>query len=312
VTPPRLPTGSQEQRRPGPVPGASQLSFPTAPAQTLACSSRCPSSERVQRRPQPSTYQQTAAAAAAREIIGSVHANHECLSCLTNATPDLPPRDRVHVGLRWRAAHAFGTSLPGWLVVIPRRHVLALDELTPEESAELGPLLSDLTAALREVVQCEKTYVALFSEAAGFTHLHFHLIPRPLGLDAAHQGPGVFGLLGGDPTRHVPDTTRDQIAVDLARALPARRLADRSVPHACRMRTTKPGQNKQLGSARGTTASAGQNHRPVTLYPEHRSACSARPSPPPDHMQIIGDRRPRGLVAAVTLGRHPSSRRERA
>jgi diadenosine tetraphosphate (Ap4A) HIT family hydrolase len=159
-----------------------------------------------------------------------VPANDECLSCLTNANPDLPPRDRVHVGLRWRAAHAFGTSLPGWLVVIPRRHVLALDELTPEESADLGPLLSDLTAALREVVGWEKTYVALFSEAEGFAHLHFHLIPRPPGLDAAHQGPGVFGLLGGDPTRHVPDTTRDQIAADLARALPPSRLVGRSVP----------------------------------------------------------------------------------
>ena len=149
--------------------------------------------------------------------------NRECLSCLTNANPDLPPRERVHVGLRWRAAHAFGTSLPGWLVVIPYRHVLALDELTPEESADLGPLLSDLTAALREVIGCGKTYVALFAEAEGFAHLHFHLIPRPPGPDTAHQGPGVFGLLGGDPARHVSDTTRDQIAADLARALQAGR-----------------------------------------------------------------------------------------
>jgi diadenosine tetraphosphate (Ap4A) HIT family hydrolase len=107
--------------------------------------------------------------------------------------------------------------------VIPRRHVLALDELTPEESADLGPLLSDLTAALREVVHCQKTYVALFSEAEGFTHLHFHLIPRSPSLDDAYLGPAVFRLLGGDPARHVPDTTRDQIAADLTRALPARR-----------------------------------------------------------------------------------------
>ena len=155
-------------------------------------------------------------------IIGPVPANHECLSCVTNANPDLPPRDRVHVGLRWRAAHAFGTALPGWLVVIPRRHVLALDELTPEESADLGPLLSDLTVALREVVQCEKTYVALFAEAEGFAHLHFHVIPRSADLDTAYRGPRVFGLLGGDPARHVPDTTRDQIAADLALAMPRR------------------------------------------------------------------------------------------
>jgi diadenosine tetraphosphate (Ap4A) HIT family hydrolase len=149
-----------------------------------------------------------------------VPANDECLSCAENANPDLPARERVHLGLRWRAAHAFGTSLPGWLVVIPRRHVLALDELTAEESADLGPLLSDLTAALREVVHCEKTYVALFAEAEGFAHLHFHVIPRSADLDATHRGPRVFGLLGGDPARHVPETTRDQIATALARAMP--------------------------------------------------------------------------------------------
>jgi diadenosine tetraphosphate (Ap4A) HIT family hydrolase len=210
------------------------------------------------------------------EIIGCVPANHECFSCLTNANPDLPPRDRVHVGLRWRAAHAFGTSLPGWLVVIPRRHVLALDELAPEESADLGPLLSDLTAALREVVQCEKTYVALFSEAEGFAHLHFHLIPRPHGLDAAHQGPGVFGLLGGDPTRHVPDTTRDQIAADLARALPARRLAGRSVP----ARLLHANYQARARSAARVRARNNRQRKskspPVTLPPEHRSARSVR------------------------------------
>src|ERR1700678_2311598 len=100
----------------------------------------------------------------------AVPADRECLSCSANSRSDLPPRDRVYAGLRWRVAHAFGTSMPGWLVVIPRRHVLALDEPTLEESAELGPLLKELTAALREVVQCEKTYVALFSEAEGFEH----------------------------------------------------------------------------------------------------------------------------------------------
>ena len=115
--------------------------------------------------------------------------------------------------------------MPGWLVVIPRRHVLALDELTLEESAELGPLLSDLAAALRLVVQCEKTYVAQFSEAEGFAHLHFHVIPRRPGLDPAFLGPRVFGLLGGDPALHVPEDARDQIAASLARALPVRSLA---------------------------------------------------------------------------------------
>ena len=144
-----------------------------------------------------------------------------CLTCAADARPDLPPRERVYVGPRWRVAHAFGTALPGWLVVLPRRHVLALDELTPAEAAELGPLLRAVTAALRETTGCEKTYVALFAEAEGFGHVHFHVVPRHADLDRELLGPRVFGLLGGDAARHVPDNDMDQIALRVMAAMPA-------------------------------------------------------------------------------------------
>jgi diadenosine tetraphosphate (Ap4A) HIT family hydrolase len=142
-----------------------------------------------------------------------------CLSCVQNARADLPPRERLHIGLRWRVAHAFGTSLPGWLVVLPRRHVTALDQLTAEEAAELGPLLRGLTAALREVLGCTRTYVALFAEAEGFAHVHFHVMPRQPDLDPALRGPRVFGLLGGDPASHVPAGVMDEVAISVGQAL---------------------------------------------------------------------------------------------
>jgi diadenosine tetraphosphate (Ap4A) HIT family hydrolase len=143
----------------------------------------------------------------------------DCLSCRNNARRDLPPRERVHEGLRWRVAHAFGTSLPGWLVVLPRRHVTALDQLTAEEAADLGPLLRAVTAALRDVTGCSKTYVALFAEAEGHQHVHFHVIPRQPDLDPGLRGPRVFGLLGADPASEVPEPIRDQLAAELARAV---------------------------------------------------------------------------------------------
>ena len=96
-----------------------------------------------------------------------------------------------------------GTALPGWLVVLPRRHVRRLDELTEAEASELGPLLRVVTAALREATGCQKTYVALFAEAEGFGHVHFHVSPRQAGLDPALRGPRVFALMGGDASRHV-------------------------------------------------------------------------------------------------------------
>jgi diadenosine tetraphosphate (Ap4A) HIT family hydrolase len=109
--------------------------------------------------------------------------------------------------------------MPGWLVVLPRRHVIALDELTAEEAADLGPLLRDLTAALRHVLGCSKTYVALFAEAEGFEHVHFHVVPRQPDLDPSLRGPRVFGLLGGDPAAHVPSQVMDQVAVSIGQAL---------------------------------------------------------------------------------------------
>ena len=68
-------------------------------------------------------------------------------------------------------------SLPGWLVLVPRRHTVALDDLTADEAADLGPLLRAVSSALRDVVRCRKTYVVLFAEAEGFQHIHFHIIP---------------------------------------------------------------------------------------------------------------------------------------
>jgi len=151
-----------------------------------------------------------------------VPADHDCRSCINNARLDLPPREQIYVSSTWRVAHAFGTALAGWMDVLPRRHMIALDELTPAEAADLGPLLTGLTSALRQVTGCDKTCVALFAEAEGFQHIHFHVIPRPADLDASWRGPRVFGLLGGDPARHVPDGVMDQIATSIARVLPTR------------------------------------------------------------------------------------------
>jgi len=146
----------------------------------------------------------------------------DCVSCASEARPKGPPRERVYLGPRWRVAHAFGTGLPGWLVVLPRRHVVALDELTPEEAADLGPLLREITSALRQVTGCQKTYVALFAEAEGFSHVHFHVVPRMAGLAPELRGSRVFGLMGGDPARNVPDGDMDQIAARITAALPAK------------------------------------------------------------------------------------------
>jgi diadenosine tetraphosphate (Ap4A) HIT family hydrolase len=136
-----------------------------------------------------------------------------CHSCEHDQATDPPPREAVVVTPRWRVVHAFNASLPGWLVMAPRRHVTALDELDDAELAELGLLQGRVSAALRRVVGCEKTYSVLFAEAEGFAHLHVHLIPRMPDQPADRRGPAVFGYLGDDDV--VLEEEQDRIAREI-------------------------------------------------------------------------------------------------
>ena len=115
-------------------------------------------------------------------------------------------------------AHDFNSSLEGWLVLAPLRHVRALDELTAEEASTLGSLLRNASIALREVTGCQKTYVMLFAEADGFAHLHLHVVPRMADQPDDRRGPDVFGYLTDG--RPVSPARRDELARALLAAWP--------------------------------------------------------------------------------------------
>jgi diadenosine tetraphosphate (Ap4A) HIT family hydrolase len=137
----------------------------------------------------------------------------DCYSCDSSAALDSQPdRERVVVRDGWRVAHAFDASLPGWLVVLPMRHVLALDELTDDEAAALGPLLRDVSAALSAETGCVKTYTMLFAEADGFAHLHVHVVPRMPWFTHDQVGPRVFTFLGATESDRVPYADQDALA----------------------------------------------------------------------------------------------------
>jgi diadenosine tetraphosphate (Ap4A) HIT family hydrolase len=134
----------------------------------------------------------------------------QCFNCAYEARSDLPPRENVwRVGDTWRVALAFNSSLAGWAVVIPTRHVESLDELTDQESSSLGILLRDLTRALKTVTGCLKTYVMLLAEMPGFNHVHFHVVPRMDDLPSDRVGTSVFAYLKEE---FLSDDDRDEIA----------------------------------------------------------------------------------------------------
>lgn len=125
---------------------------------------------------------------------------------------EAPPWDMIHRADHWDLVHAYNTSLPGWLVLVARRHVAAIDELTEEEATELGVLLRRSSAALRQVVGCVKTYVCQFAEQAEHPHVHFHIVPRMAGQPDDRRGPRVFGYLGVPSDDQVSEERMNEIA----------------------------------------------------------------------------------------------------
>ena len=142
-----------------------------------------------------------------------------CFPCDQQAAISLPPREDVLHTDHWRVAHAFNSTLPWWLVLLPTRHVASFTELTPEAADELGGLVRRLGTALETVTGCVKTYLMQFSEAEGFSHLHLHLVPRLPNHPEDARGPRVFAFLTDDQAQWLPTTERDTIALSVRAAL---------------------------------------------------------------------------------------------
>lgn len=132
---------------------------------------------------------------------------------------EAPGWDRIRRTPRWDVVHAFGTSVEGWLVLVVRRHITAVAELTEAEAAELGPLLREVSRAVQAVVGCDKTYVAQFAEHPQHPHVHVHVIPRSRDLPDELRGPRIFDLVGVPAQQAVSETRMDELAVLLDREL---------------------------------------------------------------------------------------------
>ena len=78
-------------------------------------------------------------------------------------------RVTIFEGQYWYLEHAYPSALKGWLVVVLKRHVEALHELTAEEFTELGAIQARATKLLFAVLDCEKEYVMCLAEGEAST-----------------------------------------------------------------------------------------------------------------------------------------------
>lgn len=93
----------------------------------------------------------------------------------------------------------------------------AVVELTEVEAEALGRWQLRLSRALHQVLDCQKTYVAQFSEAEGHHHLHFHVVPRMADQPDDRRGPAIFGYRT-DPANVVSEVDHDTLAIRLRAA----------------------------------------------------------------------------------------------
>ena len=145
-----------------------------------------------------------------------------CHSCELLARRDngtAPLWDSILRGDHWDLVHAYNTSWLGWLVLVARRHIAAIDEMTAAEATELGILLPQVSQALKRQTGCLKTYVAQFAEAPNHPHVHFHVMPRMPDQAADDIGIKIFRHLGVSLEQRVGEDQMTDFASVLRRQL---------------------------------------------------------------------------------------------
>lgn len=134
-------------------------------------------------------------------------------------TGNAPLWDGIYRTQYWDVVHSYNTALPGWLVLVARRHVASIADLTEGEAIELGQLIRRLSIILQEVMGCVKTYVVQFAEHPEHPHVHFHIIPRMANQPEDYKGHNIFRYLGVPEEERVSETVMNQIALQVQHRL---------------------------------------------------------------------------------------------
>lgn len=146
----------------------------------------------------------------------------DCLTCLNlSGERRISPGLIIYEGTHWIVDHAYPTTHLGWLVVLPKRHVEALHELTKEEFLELAEIEYRLVQVMGREPGVQKEYVMCFSEGEGFHHMHFHVVPKPGDLPAHLKGPRIIELLKVSREEAIPAPELTAFCEEFTRQLQA-------------------------------------------------------------------------------------------
>jgi diadenosine tetraphosphate (Ap4A) HIT family hydrolase len=139
----------------------------------------------------------------------------DCAECQVVAGTKTPTGGLVHETPHF-VVHALMAPSPlaGWVVIGSKRHARWWWELTPEESAALGPLATKVFAAQRSALGAVHAYALAIGDV--LHHFHLHLVPRFEGTPRDLWGRAAFDA---KPERALPDEEIARAAQALAREL---------------------------------------------------------------------------------------------
>jgi diadenosine tetraphosphate (Ap4A) HIT family hydrolase len=84
------------------------------------------------------------------------------------------------------------SGVPGWMMMVARRHVPGPAHFDAREVASFGPTWCHLQRVLLEVTGALRIYTAAMAESS--PHFHGHLVPRFATMPKDAKGWGVFDL----------------------------------------------------------------------------------------------------------------------
>ena len=117
------------------------------------------------------------------------------------------------------------TAVPGWMMLITRRHVGGPAHFDDAEAASFGPTLRHLEKLLEEVTGALRIYTAAMGESS--PHFHAHMVPRYPVMPKNARAWDVFDLQRASAAGELP--VDEQKSHDVAEAY-RRALTDRPPP----------------------------------------------------------------------------------
>ncbi len=114
-----------------------------------------------------------------------------CTVCASLAGPGR--KEPLFENELWHVRHASAPfGVPGWMMLISRRHVGGPAHFNEEEAESFGPALRHFERILEDVTGALRIYTAALGESSH--HFHAHMVPRYATMPKGATAWGVFDL----------------------------------------------------------------------------------------------------------------------